>query len=59
MVANAHEFLYWKTNPEWYDYDENEQPYLTDKAPLEAREAFKKYLELMKQLENHPDIRIL
>ena len=49
MIANAHQFLYWKTNPDWYDYDENEQPYLTDKAPEEAKESFKKYLELVEK----------
>lgn len=49
MVANAHQFLYWKTNPDWYDYDENEQPYLTEKAPEEAKESFKKYQELIEK----------
>ncbi len=49
MVANAHQFLYWKTNPDWYDYDENEKPYLTDKAPEEAKESFQNYLELIER----------
>lgn len=31
---------YWKSNHEWYDYDENENPYLTEKAPPEARGSF-------------------
>ena len=44
MIANAEKYLYWKTNPEWYDYDNNEQPYLTEKAPEKAQESFKNYL---------------
>lgn len=31
---------YWMTNPDWYDYDENEEPYLTDTAPPEAHKSF-------------------
>jgi hypothetical protein len=42
-------YLYWMTNSDWYDYDENETPFLTDKAPEKARIAFEKYLELKKQ----------
>ena len=43
--------LYWKTNPEWYNYtdDEDEFPQLTDAAPTEARESFARYLEEKKR----------
>ncbi|MGN0536605.1 MAG: hypothetical protein ACI4M3_01340 [Acutalibacteraceae bacterium] len=46
MSVRGTVYLYWKTNPEWYDYDENEKEYLTDKAPKEAKESFEKYLAL-------------
>ncbi|MBR6242746.1 MAG: hypothetical protein IKQ90_04540 [Ruminococcus sp.] len=49
MLANPDKYLFWGTNPDWYDYDENEQPYLTDKAPEEARESFKRYMELIER----------
>ena len=45
------DILFWSTNPEWYDYDENEEPYLTEKAPLSAHESFKKYREVMEAKE--------
>ena len=57
MSAKGREYLYWFTNSEWYDYDENEKPYLTDKAPKEARESFKRYLEV-KQREKETGIKI-
>ncbi len=57
MVANPDKYLFWGTNPDWYDYDENEQPYLTDAAPEKARESFKNYLEL-KEKEKKSGIRI-
>lgn len=43
--------LYWETNPEWYDYtdDEDAVPYLTEAAPPEARESFERYLEEKKR----------
>lgn len=50
-------YLYWKTNSEWYDYDENEKPYLTEKAPEKARESFKNYLEL-KEREKKTGMKI-
>ena len=49
MVANARSFLYWKTNPEWYDYDDAEKPYLTEKATDEAKESFKNYIKLIER----------
>lgn len=45
MLA-THEYDLWKDDPEWYDYDENDEPYLTEKAPPEAHESFKKCMEL-------------
>lgn len=43
------EIALWKSNPEWYDYDESEEPFLTEKAPIEAQESFKKYLDALKR----------
>lgn len=42
--------LYWKSNPDWYDYTDDDlaEPFLTDKAPPEAVESFKRYLEQIK-----------
>lgn len=40
---------YWKTNPDWYDYDENEEPYLTEKATPEAHESFRLCMEKLKK----------
>jgi hypothetical protein len=40
--------LYWKTNPEWYGYPDDwndATPFLTDKAPPEARESFERYMK--------------
>lgn len=36
--------LFWKTNREWYYYDENLSVHLKSSAPDEAKESFKKYL---------------
>ena len=58
MSVKATTYLYWKLNLEWYDYDENEHEYLTDKAPKEARESFEKYLAL-RQREKETGIKIL
>lgn len=47
--------LYWATNPDWYDYtddeDPNAKPFLTDKAPPEAVESFKRYLAQKKEMK--------
>lgn len=51
-------YLYWMTNSEWYDYDEDEKPYLTDKAPEKAKISFKKYLDL-KERERKSGTRII
>lgn len=52
------EIMLWATNPEWYDYDENEEPYLTEKAPESAQKAFKEYLEIKKR-EKETGVRIM
>ena len=51
-------YLYWMTDPDWYDYDDNDKPYLTDKAPEKAQESFQRYLEL-KQREEKSGIKIM
>ena len=49
-MMSANRFpLYWRTNDAWYDYDENDQPYLTKEAPELAKKSFKEYMELQKQ----------
>lgn len=43
---------FFKSNPEWVWYDENELPHLTDKAPPEAVESYnywKKWYEKSKR----------
>ena len=57
-MVNGEVYLYWMTNSKWYDYDENENPYLTDKAPEKARVSFQKYCELKKK-EKETGVRIL
>ena len=52
-MMSANRFpLYWRTNDAWYDYDENDQPYLTKEAPELAKKSFKEYMELQKQYED-------
>ena len=44
--------VFFKSNPEWVWYDENELPHLTDKAPPEAVESYnywKKWYEKSKR----------
>lgn len=50
-------YLYWLTNSDWYDYDKNEKPYLTEKAPEKAKDSFKNYIEL-KEHEKSTNIKI-
>ncbi len=51
-------YLYWFTNSEWYDYDKNGKPYLTENAPQKAKESFKRYTEL-KELEKKTKVKII
>ena len=40
--------LYWMTNPDWYDFEDDGKlgtPFLTEAAPPEAKESFARYLE--------------
>ncbi|MCF2652113.1 hypothetical protein [Anaeromassilibacillus senegalensis] len=45
----------WMNNDEWFDYDENDFPYLTDKAPEEARKSFEIWLGIQRMKAEHPD----
>lgn len=40
---------YWRSNPDWYDYDENDEPYLTVLAPPEAQASFKMSMDKLKK----------
>lgn len=40
---------YWNSNPDWYDYDENDEPYLTVLAPPEAQASFKMSMDKLKK----------
>lgn len=46
----------WMDNDEWFDYDENDFPYLTDKAPEEARKSFEIWLGIQRMKAEHPDL---
>ena len=41
--------FYWRSNKEWYHYEEFE-PVINEDAPPEAQESYQRYL---KQLEEH------
>lgn len=45
--------LYWKSDPDWYDYADDEvgTPYLTENAPDEAIGSFAHYLEQKKRMQ--------
>ena len=59
MLVNANKYLFWRTNREWYDYDENEEIYLTDKAPEEARQSYQNYLDIVKKQKENPRQRFI
>lgn len=42
---------YYKSNPDWVWYDENEKPHLTEKAPPEAVESYNYAMEYMRKSE--------
>ena len=52
MIANPEKYFLWSFDPDWYDFDENDEPYLTENAPGEAKESFKAYHELSNRKEN-------
>ena len=41
--------IYWKTNREWWYYDENLSPVLKENAPLEAKRSYENYLKQIKE----------
>lgn len=45
---------YWMSNDEWFDFTDDEEaaPYLTEKAPPEARDSFERFLEQKKSIAN-------
>ena len=51
--------IYWRSNPEWYDYadDDEGNPYLTDKAPEEAKISFANFLKQKEENENRLDYK--
>ena len=51
MIANPEKYFYWNSNTDWYEYDENDNPYLTEKAPDKAKESFENYLELQDKIK--------
>lgn len=40
--------LFWKTNREWYYYDDELNVHIKSSAPDDAKESFKNYLEQKK-----------
>lgn len=48
-MSYRHDMVFWKSNPEWYYYDKNDEPHLTEKAPPEAKESFKKAMAELKR----------
>lgn len=57
MMANGEKYLFWMEKSEWYDYDENEEPYLTEKAPEKAKKSFEEYKKI-KEKEKKSGIRL-
>lgn len=43
--------LYWQSDPSWYGYEECDDIkwFLTENAPIEARESFERFLEQVKR----------
>ena len=50
LVEHIKKLTYWMSDPDWYDYDEQGKPYLTEIAPPEAIESFE--YNRMKQAES-------
>lgn len=49
MLVNAKKYLLWRTNRDWYDYDENDEPYLTECATEEAKKSYEHYLKVIEE----------
>lgn len=49
MMTAKKEFMYWRTNKEWYRINSEKDCFeLTDKAPERARKSFELYQKLQK-----------
>ena len=46
MSGYVEKGTFFKRNPEWYYYDENDYPHLTEKAPPEAVESYEYWNEI-------------
>ena len=46
--------LYWMTNSDWYGFADDEvgTPFLTEEAPEEAKESFKRFVEQKKSMND-------
>lgn len=44
--------LYWMSNPDWFGFADDDEgtPFLTEKAPVEAKESFERFLEQKKSM---------
>jgi len=50
MMTAKKEFMYWRTNKEWYKINSEKDCFeLTDKAPERARKSFELYQKLQKR----------
>ncbi len=54
MICRPEAYI-WVKNPDWFDYDENDFPYLTDKATEEAKKSFEIWKEIQKMKAEHPE----
>ena len=44
---------YWRTNPDWYYFDDEGRRRIKPDAPKEAKESFKRYCEQMKRYKEY------
>lgn len=54
MICKPEAYM-WMDNDDWFDYDENDYPYLTEKATEEAKKSFELWKELQKMKAGHPE----
>lgn len=45
MMTTDEALFYWQTNKDWYIVDDEGNVTLTDKAPEEAKESYRRYVE--------------
>ena len=43
--------LYWKTNHDWWEYDDNLIPIMKESAPPEAKASYQRYLKQVNDSE--------